>query len=194
MSAMNPQVDGYLRKNKKWQDELKELRGILLGSGLGEEVKWRHPCYTFQDANVVILGAFKEYCAMTFVKGSLLKDPKGILEKPGENTRVARVIRFTNVREIVESQAILKALVKEAIEVEKSGVKVKLDKKPEPAPEELQNKFDEVPGLKKAFNALTPGRQRAYILYFLGAKQSKTRESRIEKVMPKILDGKGLDD
>jgi uncharacterized protein YdeI (YjbR/CyaY-like superfamily) len=192
---MNSQVDGYLRKSKKWQAELHELRKILLGCPLTEEVKWRHPCYTVDDSNVVILGAFKEYCAMTFVKGVLLKDPHRILEKPGENTQSARVIRFTSVGEITKAKAILKALVHEAIKVEKAGLKVKLKKITEyEVPEELQKKLDQMPSLKTAFQALTPGRQRRYLLFFSSAKQSQTRELRIEKHIDRILDGKGMDD
>jgi len=195
MSNTNPQVDGYIRKSKQWQEELKKLRAIMLRSPLIEEVKWRHPCYTFQNSNIVIMHRFKEYCALTFVKGALLKDAKQILAKPGENTQVARVIRFTNVQQIVKLEPILKAYIDEAIEVEKSGLKVKLKKITDfKLPEELQKKLDELPKLKTAFRALTPGRQRAYILYFSGAKQSKTREARVEKCMPRILGGKGLDD
>lgn len=195
MNQMNPKVDGYLRKNKKWRDELEILRRIILDSALTEEVKWRVPCYTFQNSNVVILGAFKEYCALTFVKGVLLKDARGILSKPGENTQAARVIRFKQVREVAEIEPILKAYIDEAIRVEKAGLKIKLKKITERnIPEELQNKLDENPSLKTAFAALTPGRQRAYLLYFSAAKQSKTRESRVEKCIQRILKGKGLDD
>jgi uncharacterized protein YdeI (YjbR/CyaY-like superfamily) len=189
---MNPKVDGYLRKAKKWQQEMKELRRISLGCGLTEELKWGKPCYTFQNSNVVIIQGFKEFCALMFCKGALLKDSHGILRKFG--WQAARRIPFTRVREIVEMEPILKAYIREAIEAEKAGLKVNLEKNPEPIPEELQNKFDEIPALKTAFDALTPGRQRGYILYFSGAKQSKTRESRVEKCMPQILNGKGLDD
>jgi uncharacterized protein YdeI (YjbR/CyaY-like superfamily) len=192
---MNPKVDGYLRKNKRWQEELQKLRMIVLDCPLTEEVKWRVPCYTFQERNVVFLGAFKESCALSFVKGALLKDAKGILQKPGENTQSARVIRFTNVREIDELTPVLKAYINEAIKVEKSGLKVTFKKTSEfKIPEEFQARLDEIPALKIAFNALTPGRQRAYLLYFSAAKQSKTRESRVEKCMQRILSGKGLDD
>ena len=185
----------YLRKAKKWQGELKELRRIILDSELTEEVKWRVPCYTFQNSNIVILGAFKEYCVLTFVKGALLKDAHGILSKPGENTQSARLIRFIHVRDIVKLQPILKAYIDEAIEVEKAGLKVIFKKITErKVPEELQKKLDEIPAFKAAFHALTPGRQRAYLLYFSAAKQSKTRESRVEKCMQQILNGKGLDD
>jgi uncharacterized protein YdeI (YjbR/CyaY-like superfamily) len=194
MNKTNPKVDGYLRKAKKWQKEMEKLRRISLDCGLTEEVKWGKPCYTFQKSNIVIIQGFKEYCALMFCKGALLNDPNGILKKPGENTQAARQIRFTNVREIVEMEPILKAYIYEAIEAEKAGLKVNFKKNPEPTPEELQNKLDEIPALKTAFDALTPGRQRAYILYFSAAKQSKTRESRVEKCMQQILNGKGLDD
>jgi uncharacterized protein YdeI (YjbR/CyaY-like superfamily) len=192
---MNPSVDGYVRKNKKWKEELQALRTIILGSELTEEVKWRVPCYTLQNRNVILLGAFKEYCGLTFVKGALLKDDEGILRQPGENTQSARLIRFTHVREITELESTLKAYVDKAIRVEKTGLKVRFKKITEhKIPEELQKKLDEIPALKTAFAALTPGRQRAYLLYFSGAKQAKTRESRIEKCMQQILKGKGLDD
>ena len=191
---MNPEVDGYLRKARKWQEEFKKLRRIILDCQLTEELKWGKPCYTFQKSNIVILQGFKDFCALLFCKGALLNDANGILEKPGENTQAARQIRFTTVREIVEMEPILKAYICEAIEAEKAGLKVNYKKNPEPIPEELQNKLDEIPALKTAFDALTPGRQRGYILYFSAPKQSKTRESRIEKCMQQILNGKGLND
>jgi len=191
---MNPKVDVYLSKAKKWREETEKLRMIILGCQLTEELKWGKPCYTFRESNLVIIQGFKEYCALMFCKGALLKDPNGILKKPGENTQAARQIRFVNVREIVGMEPILKAYVYEAIEVEKAGLKVNFKRNPEPIPEELQNKLDEIPALKTAFDALTPGRQRAYILYFSAPKQSKTRESRIEKCMRQILNGKGLND
>lgn len=195
MYKMNPKVDGYLRKNKKWRQELQKLRTILLDCQLTEEVKWRVPCYTFQKSNVVLMHIFKEYCALLFFKGALLKDANGILIQQTKNTQAARQIRFTNVREIVEMKPVLKAYIYKAIEVEKAGLKVNFKKTTEfKIPEELQNKLDEIPALKTAFAALTPGRQRAYILYFSAAKQSKTRESRVEKYMRQILNGKGLDD
>jgi uncharacterized protein YdeI (YjbR/CyaY-like superfamily) len=195
MYKMNPKVDGYLRKNKKWRQELQKLRTILLDCQLTEEVKWRVPCYTFQKSNVVLMHVFKEYCALLFFKGALLKDANGILIQQTKNTQAARQIRFTNVREIVEMKPVLKAYIYKAIEVEKAGLKVNFKKTTEfKIPEELQNKLDEIPALKTAFAALTPGRQRAYILYFSAAKQSKTRESRVEKYMRQILNGKGLDD
>ena len=192
MNRMNPKVDGYLRKAKKWQEEFEKLRMLILDCGLTEELKWGVPCYTFQKSNIVIIQGFKEFCALLFCKGALLKDPNGILKKFG--WQAARRIPFTNVREIVEMEPILKAYIHEAIEAEKAGLEVKFKKNPEPIPEELQKKLDEIPALKAAFDALTPGRQRAYILYFSGAKQSKTRESRVEKCMPQILNGKGLND
>jgi uncharacterized protein YdeI (YjbR/CyaY-like superfamily) len=192
MNRMNPKVDGYLRKAKKWQEEMKKLRRISLDCGLTEELKWGKPCYTFQKSNIVIIQAFKEFCALLFCKGALLNDPNAILKKFG--WQAARRIPFTNVREIVEMEPILKAYLHEAIEAEKAGLKVTLKKNPESIPEELQNKLDEIPALKTAFEALTPGRQRGYVLYFSGAKQSKTRESRVEKCMQQILKGKGLND
>jgi uncharacterized protein YdeI (YjbR/CyaY-like superfamily) len=191
----NPKVDVCISKAKKWQKEFKKLRAIVLDCGLTEELKWRQPCYTSQKRNVVLIHGFKEYCALLFFKGALLKDPKRILITQTENTQAARQIRFTNVREIVEMEPILKAYVHEAIEVEKAGLKVRFKKTSEfPIPEEFQNKLDEVPALKTAFDALTPGRQRGYVLYFSAAKQSKTRESRVEKCMRQILKGKGLND
>src|SRR5438093_7292567 len=192
---MNPKVDEYLRKAKKWQKEMEKLRMIILDCGLTEELKWGHPCYAFQKSNIVLIHGFKEYCALLFMKGALLKDPKGILIQQTENVQAARQIRFTNVREIVEVEPILKAFIKEAIEVEKSGLEVNYKKTSEfVIPEEFQSRLDESPALKTAFAALTPGRQRGYILYFSAAKQSKTREARVEKCVQQILDGKGLND
>jgi len=195
MNRMNPKVDVYLSKAKKWQEEFKKLRMIILDCQLTEELKWGWPCYTFQKSNMVLINGFKEYCALLFFKGALLNDANGILIKIGENTQAGRQIRFTNVREIVEMEPILKAYIYEAIEVEKAGLKVNFKKNTELIfPEEFQNKLDENPALKTAFDALTPGRQRAYNLYFSAPKQSKTRESRIEKCMQQILNGKGLND
>ena len=192
---MNPKVDGYLRKAKKWQAELEKLRMIILDCQLTEELKWGKPCYTFQKSNIVIIIPLKEYCALMFCKGALLNDANGILIKPGENTQAGRWIKFTAVREIVEMETILKAYIYEAIEVEKAGLKVNFKKTTEfIIPEEFQNRLDEIPALKTAFDALTPGRQRAYILYFSAPKQSKTRESRVGKCMQQILNGKGLND
>ena len=192
MNKMNPKVDGFLTKAKKWQEEMKKLRRISLGCGLTEDSKWGKPCYTFQKSNIVIIQGFKEFCALLFCKGALLNDPNGILKKFG--WQAARRIPFTNVREIVEMEPILKAYIYEAMEVEKAGLEVNFKKNPEPIPEEFQNKLDEIPALKAAFDALTPGRQRAYILYFSAPKQSKTRASRVEKYMQQILIGKGLND
>jgi uncharacterized protein YdeI (YjbR/CyaY-like superfamily) len=191
----NSKVDGYFKKSRKWQEELAQLRMIVLGCGLTEELKWGKPCYTFQDSNIVIVIGFKEYCALLFCKGALLKDAHGILIKPGENTQAARQIRFTNAREIVTMKAILKAYIREAIEVEKAGLEVKYKETSEfILPQEFQRKLEETPALKTAFGGLTPGRQRGYILHFSAPKQSKTRESRIEKCMQQILMGKGLND
>ncbi len=189
---MNPKVDEYLRKTKKWQQEMEKLRRISLVCGLTEELKWGKPCYTFQESNIVIIQGFKEFCALLFCKGALLKDPNGVLKKFG--WQAARRIPFTNVREIIEMEPILRTYIHEAMEAERAGLKVNFKKNPEAVPEELQNKLNENPALKAAFDALTPGRQRGYILYFSGAKQSKTREARVEKWMRQILDGKGLND
>ncbi|MDB5032956.1 MAG: hypothetical protein JWQ98_197 [Chlorobi bacterium] len=192
---MNPKVDRYLSKAKKWQKELEKLRMTILDCHLTEELKWGVPCYTFQESNVVLIHAFKEYCAILFVKGALLNDANGILIQQTKNTQAARQIRFTDVREIVEMEDVLKACIYEAIEVEKAGLKVEFKKDTEfIIPEEFQNTLDEIPALKTAFDALTPGRQRGYILYFSAPKQSRTRESRVEKCMQQILNGKGLND
>jgi uncharacterized protein YdeI (YjbR/CyaY-like superfamily) len=195
MNKMNPKVDEYLRKAKQWQKEFKKLRMLILDCGLTEELKWGQPCYTFEKSNIVLIHGFKEYCALLFFKGALLNDPNGILIQQTENVQAARQIRFTNVREIVKLKAILKAYIYEAIEVEKAGLKVNYKKTADfKIPEEFQKKLDEIPALKTAFDALTPGRQRAYIFYFSAPKQSKTRESRVEKCMQQILNGKGLND
>ncbi len=192
---MNPKVDVYLSNAKKWRKELEKLRMIILDCQLTEELKWGKPCYTFQKNNIVIILPLKEYCTLLFCKGALLNDANGILIKPTENTQAARQIRLTNVREIGEMETILKAYIYEAIEVEKAGLKVNYKKTSEfIIPEEFHKKLDEIPALKTAFDALTPGRQRAYILYFCAPKQSKTRESRVEKCMQQILNGKGLND
>ncbi|PEZ77706.1 MULTISPECIES: YdeI family protein [Bacillaceae] len=194
-SRMNPKVDEFISKAKKWKEEYETLRNIVLDCELTEEFKWMHPCYTFENKNIVLIHGFKEYCALLFHKGALLKDAHGILIQQTENVQGARQIRFTNVQEIVATETILKAYIHEAIEVEKAGLEVNYKKNTEfIIPEELQKKFNEIPSLKTAFEALTPGRQRAYILHFSQPKQSKTRESRVEKCMKKILDGKGLND
>ncbi|MGQ7945352.1 YdeI/OmpD-associated family protein [Flavobacterium sp. WC2509] len=192
---MNPKVDFYFDKTSKWQSELEQLRRIVLDCQLTEELKWGNPCYTFQGKNIVLIHDFKEYCAFLFFKGALLSNADGILIQQSKNVQAARQIRFTNVEEIMEMQTILKAHIYEAIEVEKAGLEVKFKKTEEfLLVEEFQKKLNELPELKTAFEALTPGRQRAYMLHFSSPKQSKTRESRIEKCMPKILDGKGLND
>ena len=190
----NPRIDGFLKKAKKWQEEMARLRSIFLDCQLKEELKWGKPCYAFEENNVVIMQPFKEQCAVMFFKGALLKDTHGVLVKPGEHSQAGRQIRFSNVREIVEKETVLRAYIHQAIEVEKAGLEVNFKRSPEPVPKELQNKLDEIPAFKNAFNALTPGRQRAYILYFSGAKQSQTREARIEKCMPQIFKGRGLND
>ena len=192
---MNPKVDFYFDKNEKWKKEIEKLRMIVLDCGLTEELKWGCPCYTFQNSNIVLIHVFKEYCAFLFFKGVLLNDPSGILIQQTKNVQVARQIRFTNAREIAKMEPILKAYIYEAIEVEKAGLQVKLKKTADFAiPEEFQKKLNKTPGLKTAFKALTPGRQRAYIFYFSAPKLSKTRESRVEKYIKQILNGKGIDD
>lgn len=206
---MNPKVDNYFIagcgrchladtpecKVHTWQEELQLLRSMLLDCGLTEELKWGVPCYTFQKNNVIILGAFKEYCMISFFKGALLCDSEGILTKPGENTQAGRVLRFTNVKDIIKIADTIKAYIYEAIEVEKSGAKITYKKADEYAiPDELAQKFKEEPDFKKAFYALTPGRQKSYLIYFAQAKQSATRESRIEKSMPKVYEGKGFNE
>jgi uncharacterized protein YdeI (YjbR/CyaY-like superfamily) len=191
----NLKVDEYISRAKKWKEETERLRSIILDCDLTEEFKWMHPCYTFENKNVVLIHGFKEYCALLFHKGALLKDSHGILIQQTENVQAARQIRFTSSQEIIEMKPILRDYIQEAIEVEKAGLEVELKKTEEYSiPEELQQKFDELPELKTAFEALTPGRQRAYILYISKAKQSKTRESRVEKYVQHILDGKGLND
>ncbi|MEO6894224.1 MAG: YdeI/OmpD-associated family protein [Ginsengibacter sp.] len=195
MNNMNPKVDFYFEKAGKWQKEIDQLRKIILGCGLDEELKWGVPCYTFEKKNIVLIHVFKEYCAILFFKGVLLKDTDGILIQQTENVQAARQARFTSAQKIVKKQKALKAHIYEAIEVEKAGLKVPLKKTKEfEMPEEFQKKLNENPELKNAFKALTPGRQRGYLLYFSSPKQSKTRESRIEKYTKVIMDGKGLND
>jgi uncharacterized protein YdeI (YjbR/CyaY-like superfamily) len=195
MNKTNPKVDGFMRKANKWREEFEELRKIALGCQLTEDVKWMHPCYLFEGKNIVLMHGFKEYCALLFFKGALLRDRKRILIQQTENVQAARQVRFTSVGEIVKLEPVLKAYIREAIEVEKSGVKVPLKRTSDfKIPQELQRKLDEIPALKSAFAGLTPGRQRRYLLYFSTAKQAQTREARIEKCMPQILKGKGLDD
>jgi uncharacterized protein YdeI (YjbR/CyaY-like superfamily) len=195
MNTMNPKVDFYFARANKWQQELEQLRKIILKCGLAEELKWGVPCYTFQNTNIVLIHDFKEYCAVLFFKGALLKDTHGILVQQSKNVQAARQVRFTNVQEIKKNESILKAYIYEAIEVEKAGLKVPLKKTEQYAiPVEFQNKLDELPKLKAAFKALTPGRQRAYLLHFSAPKQTKTREARVEKSIEAILNGKGLND
>ncbi len=193
MTKTNPKVDWYFEKSA-WREEMAKLRTIILACDLTEELKWGKPCYTFEGSNIVILQGFKETCALLFAKGALLKDPRGLLEKPGESTQGARRIPFTSVKEIIELEPVLKAYIHEAIEAERAGLEVIFKKDPEPIPGELRERFKEDPAFKKAFHALTPGRQRGYILHFSAAKQSRTRESRIEKCRPLILKGEGLND
>ncbi len=195
MNKTNPKVDFYFTKEIKWQEELKKLRTIILDCPLTEELKWGVPCYTFQNSNIVLIHTFKEYCAILFINGALLKDAKGILIQQTKNVQAARQVRFTNVREIIELESTLKVYINEAIEVEKAGLKVNYKKTAEYSlPEEFQTKLDEMPALKTAFEALTPGRQRAYIFYFSAPKLSQTRASRVQKSMQQILNGKGLND
>jgi len=195
MNDMNPKVDWYFEKEVKWHDEVKKLRSIMLDCPLTEELKWGVPCYTFQKNNIVLIHVFKDYCAILFHKGVLLKDEKGILIQQTENVQAARQVRFTAIQEIVELESTLKAYVLEAIEVEKSGLKVPFKKATEFAiADEFQAKLEDNSELSEAFYALTPGRQRAYLLYFAAPKQSKTRQARVEKYMEQILAGKGLDD
>ncbi len=194
-SKLNPKVDEFLSKATKWKEEYEQLRSIVLDCGLTEDYKWMHPCYTLDNKNILLIHGFKEYCAILFHKGALLKDECEILIQQTENVQAARQIRFTNVQEIVGMESILKEYIFEAIEVEKAGLKVELKKHAEyEIPEELQHKFEEIPDLKTAFEDLTPGRQRQYIFYFSEAKQAKTRVARVEKYIPKILDGQGLKD
>ncbi|GAA0562407.1 YdeI/OmpD-associated family protein [Chitinophaga japonensis] len=192
---MNPKVDDFLSRNEKWQKEMEQLRKIVLDCGLTEKLKWGNPCYTFQERNIVLIHGFRDYCALLFFKGALLNDTHDILIQQTKNVQAARQVRFTNVKEIVKMAQVLKAYIYEAIEVEKAGLKVAL--KPTAAftmPGEFQQKLDANPALKAAFEALTPGRQRAYLLHFAAAKQSRTRVSRIEKYIPQIMDGKGIND
>lgn len=192
---MNPKVDAFLDGSEKWQKEMKILRKIVLDCNLTEELKWGVPCYTVNKNNVVLIHAFKEYCALLFIKGSLLSDSHSILIQQTENVQAGRQVRFTHIDQITEQEAILKAYIFEAVEIEKAGMKVVFKKTSDyQLPEELTTKFNEIPQFKTAFEALTPGRQRAYIFYFSQARQAKTRETRIENCIPKILMGKGLND
>jgi len=192
---MNQKVDAFISKAEKWQEEFKELRKIILEFDMTEELKWGVPCYNVQDGNIVLIHGFKEYCAILFVKGALLKDPKGILIQQTQNVQAGRQIRFTNVKEIFTLEPVLKAYIQEAIEIEKAGLKVEFKKNTEfEIPEELLAKFAEITSLQPAFEALTPGRQRAYVYYFTEPKQPKTRAVRVEKSVEQILLGKGLND
>jgi uncharacterized protein YdeI (YjbR/CyaY-like superfamily) len=192
---MNPKVDAFLQGAKKWQDEIKNLRNIVLKCGLTEELKWGVPCYTFESRNIVLIHGFKEYCALLFFKGALLKDTEGILVQQTKNVQAARQIRFTNSREIIKSRAVIRSYILQAIELEKSGQKVELKKTSEfPMAEEFQRKLQADPSLKSAFKKLTPGRQRSYLLFFSSPKLAKTRTARIEKNIKSILNGKGLND
>lgn len=191
----NASVDGYIRKNKQWGKELLKLREIVLACGLNEEIKWRVPCYTFQERNVVLLGAFKGCCTLSFVKGVLLKDKMGVLESPGPNSQSVRMLRFASIDKIAPLETVLKAYIREAIALEKTGAKVAFKKINQHAvPEELRSLMGQTPSLKAAFEALTPGRQRAYLLHFSAPRQSQTRRSRIKKCIPRILQGKGMND
>lgn len=195
MKNANPKVDWFFKKDTKWQDEYKKLRDILLSFGLTEELKWGHPCYTLNGSNVVLIHGFKAYCALLFHKGALLKDSKKILIQQTENVQSARQIRFNHLDQITDMEPVLRAYMKEAIKVEKAGLKVELKKTSEfTMPVEFKTALSKNAALKKGFNALTPGRQRGYLLYFSSAKLAKTREDRIKKYIPKILNGKGLDD
>jgi uncharacterized protein YdeI (YjbR/CyaY-like superfamily) len=192
---MNPKVDEFLNEASNWQDEMKLLRTIALDCGLTEEYKWKQPCYTFQKSNVAIISGFKEYCVLSFFKGSLLRDTNGILTSPGEHSQATRMIQFANFKRVIELEPIIKAYLFEAIEIEKAGLKVKFKKTSEFAvPKELQYKLNNDVAFKRAYEALTPGRQRGYILYFSAPKQSQTRISRIEKSTQRIFDGMGLND
>lgn len=192
---MNPEVDWFFNKETKWQEEYEELRKIVLSCDLTEELKWGCPCYTYQKSNVVLIHGFKNYCALLFMKGAILKDAKKILVQQTENVQAARQIRFSGNKEILKLKSVIKAYIKEAIALEKEGVKVELKQTTEyKIPDEFLTILNEMPELKTAFNGLTPGRQRGYLLHFSSAKQAKTRESRIEKYVQKILDGKGLED
>lgn len=192
---MNPKVDFYFNKAGKWQEEIEQLRSIVLDCGLTEELKWGCPCYTFRESNIVLIHVFKEYCALLFFKGALLSDTHNILIQQTENVQAARQIRFTDAGEIAGQRSILKAYIYEAIEVEKAGLKVNLKQTEDFAvAHEFQQKLNTIPALKTAFEALTPGRQKAYLLHFSQPKQASTREARVEKWMPQILNGKGLND
>jgi len=192
---MHPKVDAFIGRAKIWREEIEKLRRILLGRGLKEEFKWGKPCYTFEGSNVVVMQPFKSYCAILFLKGALLHDDAGVLVKPGENSQAGRQIRFADVRQVGELESVVASYINEAIEAERAGLKVKRKNPAEfPLPEEFQRKLKKMPALKRAFEALTPGRQRAYNLFFSAPKLAQTREARIDKCVPRILEGKGLND
>lgn len=192
---MNPKVDAYLDSVQKWQEELVQLRNIVLDCQLTEELKWGVPCYVFQKKNIVLIHAFKEYCALLFFNGALLKDDHHLLIRQSENVQAGRQIRFTDINQILEKESLLKAYIFEAMEAEKAGLKIVLKKTADfTVPEEFQQRLDTDSALHKAFYALTPGRQRAYLLHFAAPKQSQTREARIDKYIPRIFNGKGLTD
>ncbi|MET1247181.1 DUF1801 domain-containing protein [Sporolactobacillus sp. STCC-11] len=194
-NRLNPKVDEFLQKPSKWTECYERLRAIALDCGLTEDFKWMHPCYTVEGKNVMLIHGFKEYCAVLFQKGALLKDAQKILIQQTENVQAARQIRFTTVQEVMDQEDVIKAYIREAVDVEKAGLEVKLKKRADVSiPEELQNKFEELPELQTAFDALTPGRQKAYIFFFAQAKRTSTRTARIEKNVPRILKGKGLMD
>lgn len=195
MNSINSKVDWYFNKAGKWQQEIIQLRRIVLDCHLAEDLKWGCPCYTFESRNIVLIHVFKDYCAVLFIKGALLKDPMGVLIQQTKNVQAARQMRFTSVQEVKKQESTLKNYIFAAVEIEEKGLKVPLKKtKDYPVPEEFQTRLDEDSALKNAFDSLTPGRQRAYLFHFGQAKQSKTRAARIEKYLPRILDGKGLDD
>lgn len=191
---MNPKIDEHIDQSKQWKDEMNALRTIILDCQLTEDLKWGKPCYSFQGKNIVIIQGFKEYFALLFFKGGIMKDPKHFLVKMGENTQAGRQMRFENVQDILDKKSIIRDYIFEAVEIEERGEKVEIKKEATPIPEEFQIKLNENPELKSAFESLTPGRQRAYLFYFSAPKQSKTRESRIEKSIPSILEGKGMND
>jgi uncharacterized protein YdeI (YjbR/CyaY-like superfamily) len=192
---MHPDVDAYLRDAGRWRQELTRLRSILLDTELTETLKWRRPCYTFQDGNVAMLGGLKEYCVLGFLKGTLLEDPGGVLTAPGKDSQSMRQLRFTGVGQIEELEPTIREYIRQAIEVERAGLKIDRKANRELViPDELAQKFTEMPALKTAFEALTPGRQRGYVLHFSGAKQPQTRVARIERWAPRILEGKGMND
>ncbi|PQO25372.1 hypothetical protein C5Y96_23820 [Blastopirellula marina] len=191
---MNPNVDDYIQQHSPWQDVLSQLRKLVLSTKLSEQWKWRAPCYTLDGKNVVMIAAFKKDCVLSFFKGPLLKDPENLLTAPGENSRTFRVVRFTDAKQVTGLKSQLKFLIEQAIEVERSGQQIEAKKGPDEFPAELTAKLKEDPKLKRAFESLTPGRQRAYVMHFAEAKQAKTRTARIEKFAPRILDGKGMND